>query len=153
MKVPYLSEPRTMATLGFIERNKLSLRSSIDVKEKYKTLRSDDFFGFSFEVFIDFMKYEDAKEFISKENIDKITSGEEKFEEPAGIQQATQEFLDYMNFAWGKALDMRGISASRSITKLSAYLWIMNRADLSEEIERDDLYNPYGAPALISICD
>jgi hypothetical protein len=149
----YLSEERIIVSDEFIAKNNLSLRPSKEIKEQYESVKKNDFFGFSGEVFTSFINWEDGKEYYKEEYRNKVDAGEEQFSYTTDIKEAAQDFLDYMNFAWGKAQDQRGISSSRSISKLSAWLWCMNRPDLSEEINRDDLYNPYGAPALISICD
>ena len=153
IKIAYLSEDRILATPEFISRNNLSLQSSKSIREKYDTVKENDFFGFASQVYFEFIDWEDCKDLYQAEYIQDVESGKEKFEPITDIMEAAQDFLDYMNFAWGKAQDKRGISASRSITKLSAWLWIMGRPDLSEEIEKDELYNPYGASALISICE
>lgn len=58
-----------------------------------------------------------------------------------------------MVFGWMKDTDQRGISASRTIDKLSAWLWLMGRNDLAETLNDSSLYNPYGAPALVKVCD
>lgn len=151
MKVPYLTTSRIVVTEEFISSNKLSLIPSDEVKFKYESIKAQDFLGFSAEAYLPFMNWEDAKEYYKEEFRQKVDSGEIKYTNVI-IEEAAQDFLDYMNFAWDKAQNMRGISASRSIEKLSAMLYCMNRADLAEEIQREELYNPYGAPALINIC-
>lgn len=147
----YLNEERIICDQDFIDRNNLTLSRSIeDIKEKIKN--SDSFFGFDKEVYIEFLDFENAKEFLSEEYSKKVESGETEFKYVNDIHVAAQDFLDYMNFAWGKAQDERGLSASRSVAKLGAWLWMMGRNDLEEMINDDDLYNPYGAPALIAVC-
>ncbi len=152
-KVTYLSTDRIFTSKEFIERNNLKLKSVDEICEIYKELGKDDFLGFSFDVFAKFVPFEKAKYNFEDDFINKVESGLEKWTFINTIEEASQDFLDYMNFAWGKAEDKRGISASRSIEKLSMFLRIMGREDLAELIDDDDLYNPYGAPALIAVCD
>jgi hypothetical protein len=156
MHIPktYLSQERIIATDKFIERNHLSLcRSCEEVAQRISSKSKEDFFGFSSEVLIDYAGFEQVKDQLKEDAVKKYESGEKTWSVIGDIKTCAQDFLDYMNFAWGKAEDQRGISASRSVCKLGEWLWLMGRGDLHDEIHRDDLYNPYGAPALISICE
>jgi len=148
-----LSPERILVTDEFISNNKLSLTSSFECAVRFEKERQSDIFGFACEVLIDYISFEDAKPHLKEDYIQKVETKEEKWEVISDINEAAQDFLDYMNFAWGKAEDERGISASRSIIKLGMWLWIMNREDLCGIINDDDLYNPYGAPALIEVCN
>jgi hypothetical protein len=59
---------------------------------------------------------------------------------------------DYMEFAWGKADDHRGLSAMRSVEKFKAWVWLLGNDKLVEFCEDDDHYAYYGAPVLQRIC-
>ena len=61
-----------------------------------------------------------------------------------------EDILDYMPFAWEKANDRRGLSASRSIDHMTGLLWLMGRDVAAKEI-RD--YTMYGKPQLRMICE
>jgi hypothetical protein len=136
----------------FIEKNNLSLKKSS--KEVFDKIQKDGSFGgFWTDVLIDYIDFETAKSILSDDYLKKIESGEEKYEYITDIKEAVQDFLDYMVFAWGKALDERGLSASRSIVKLSAFMWLLGRDDIVKILNDNDLYNPYGAPALIKACE
>lgn len=141
---------RINVTSEFIERNKLKIDKNVAfniVKEQ------EDMFGFDIDVALDYLTFAKAKQFLNKEYVEKINKGEEKWNQIIDINEATQDFLDYMVFAWMKARDERGLSASRSITKLSVWLKILSRPDLAELISRDDLYPQYGKPALRKVCE
>lgn len=60
---------------------------------------------------------------------------------------------NYMKFAWGKANDCRGISASRSLSHMVAWLWLDEQDEFLIK-EWNDLrdYEYYGKPQLIAIC-
>lgn len=60
------------------------------------------------------------------------------------------KMCDYMEFAWGKANDERGLSVGRTLAHYSAWLWLVGNEKLAEEI-RD--YQAYGKPQLIMICE
>ena len=150
MKCAAGCEPRIIITDKFIEDNKLKIDLSV-VSEVMSN--KDDFFGFAKSVAINYIPIEDAKQYFNEEFLQKIEKGEAEHTQITDIKEAAQDFLDYMVFAWMKSEDQRGISASRSIEKLSAWLKLMSRNDLSVSIRQDALYNPYGAPALIEVCD
>lgn len=71
---------------------------------------------------------------------------------PATREAVLVELVSYLGFAWGKALDHRGLSASRSIEKLGELLWLMGPAadDVTADYDRAD-YPQYGAPKLAII--
>jgi hypothetical protein len=52
-----------------------------------------------------------------------------------------------MAFAWGKARDHRGISASRSVEKMRTWVWLLDDPEITAN------YQNYGAPILRAICE
>jgi hypothetical protein len=90
---------------------------------------------------INFLSFENAKPHLKEDYVKEVEAGTKQWEQHTTVEKAAEEFLDYMKFAWGKAEDERGISASRSVQKLGMWLWIMNRDDLRRVIEDDDLYD------------
>ena len=125
----------------------------ISPKPKEFIENEDDFLGFSKDVAIYFVSFEEAKPLLKPEYVEKVVSGEKEFSPPiTDVMEAAQDFLDYMVFAWMKAMDERGISASRSITKLASWMRILNRPDIAAILDDDDLYDPYGRPALRKAC-
>lgn len=58
------------------------------------------------------------------------------------------EALEYFHFAIGKIIDHRGISASRSVEKLTEYAWLLGKDDLVEAMDGTG-YSKYGAPIVM----
>lgn len=58
---------------------------------------------------------------------------------------------EYMAFAWEKVRHQRGISANRSVDKMTAWIWLLTDEEAMTAIEDLD-YAPYGAPILRYIC-
>ena len=57
-----------------------------------------------------------------------------------------------MDFAWRKANDERGLSASRIVSHYRNWYWLLcddsiNFSDL------EDNYEPYGKPVLVEMCN
>lgn len=145
--------PRVLATQEFIERNRLTLnRSQDEIFEKMKG-GADDMFGFTVSILAPYAEYERSKEFYNDEYKAKVASGEIKHEVSTDLVETVQDMVDYLIFGLGKALDGRGLSASRTVSKVGAWLWLLGREDLERTIHRDDLYNPYGMRALIAVCE
>lgn len=137
-----------------IKKNKLQLRTQQELAAKFDKLQNDaGIFDFRSEVLMNYLDFESAKPHLKEDYVKEVEAGTKQWNKITTIEKCAEDFLDYMKFAWGKAEDERGLSASRSIQKLSMWLWIMNRDDLRRIIEDDDLYNPYGAPALIEVCN
>jgi hypothetical protein len=55
---------------------------------------------------------------------------------------------DYLNFAFDKAIDHRGISASRSVTKLREWLWLLGFDEIVAFCDDGRNYTNYGVPIL-----
>lgn len=144
-------DPRIEVTTEFIERNKLRIDIEVarDVFE-----HADDFFGFAKEVSCYFLPYDEVKSSFIDEYRKKVESGETKYHQITDIEEAAQDFLDYMVFAWMKARDERGLSAIRSILKLGAWLKIMGRPDVAEVLDKEaESRDDYGKYALRTVCD
>lgn len=122
------------------------MRTSQEIADYYKTVAHEDVLGFTADVLLPFLPYELAKPFLS----DKATP--EKWAEaecPVRFDRESvlAEMKDYMEFAWEKALGHRGISASRSVDKMKAWVFVLG----------DDFpiapYPQYGAPILRALCE
>ena len=60
---------------------------------------------------------------------------------------------DYMSFAWGKVEGHRGLSTSRSVDKMRAWLWLLEDHATLAFANDDCNYTQYGAPILKMICE
>ncbi len=110
------------------------MRTLEQVRERFdKSLTEDTFLNFRIEVLGAYLA--------------------DKLEDPTKVLPLTEEavkaeLLDYLDFAFGKAINHRGISASRSIQKLSTWAWILDLDDLVAFAEDDKNYPQYGVPIL-----
>lgn len=142
------NHPRILVSDDFLEQNRMKfLRTEEEILAKINASKS--FFGFGIEVMIDYLSFKNAEQFLSKP----VKPGvEAKWRKITDIRECAQDFLDYMVFGWMKALDQRGISASRTVEKIGAWMWLLGHDELEVLVNSDDLYNPYGMPALIAVC-
>lgn len=106
-------------------------------------------FDFTVEVLTPYLVFEHAKPYL-KDGVKPSDWG------PLGQRRSSivAAAKKYMAFAWEKALDHRGLSASRSVSKMTNYAWLLGADDLVGRIERDEIAYPnYGAPILAAICN
>lgn len=144
------NETRIVVTEDFIKNNNLSINKN----EALRIMNEkNDIFGFSYEVAIDYITLNEAEKYLNKEALNKYKNGEEQWIQITDVFEATQDFLDYMVFAWQKAMGERGISACRSIIKLSTWMKILSRKDVADILNDKNQGNKYGRPALKKACD
>lgn len=122
-------------------------RTLDEVYSKLKELETDggDFFGFKQGDLINYLYFEQAKPYLK----DNVTEDQWK---PSDLSRGAiiEEMLDYMEFAWGKANNCRGISSGRSIEHYEIWLWLL-KDELGEEL--GGMYQYYGKPCLRAICE
>lgn len=108
----------------------------------------NDVFGFALEATCEFMPFDVVGE--------RLREGVDKDEWDKGVIELNREnvlarLTEYMaTYGWPKCQDHRGISASRTIMKVSAWLYAMEFDP--KEVTRED-YAPYGAPMLARVCE
>lgn len=143
-------EPRIEVSQEFIDKNKLSINTDAALA----IMKENDFLGFGKEVALRVLEFETVKNYINENAVKDVENGkQEKWKVMTDVIEAAQDFLDYMVFAWSKAMDERGISAERSIEKLAAWMKILSRKDIAVILEDESLYYPYGKPALKKACE
>lgn len=122
-----------------------ALRTGAEIATRIEAIGDDDVLGFRREALAQFLPFDDAEAVrnpeVTREEWDKLT--------PELTRENVQkQLLDYLNFAFEKAINERGISAGRSIQKLGEWLWILRDDEAAAYINDDAYYEPYGAPAL-----
>lgn len=109
--------------------------------------RQHDPIGLTSADLIGRLDFEHAKEFLKAG-----TTAEEWEESRADFPTDVEaEAREYMSFAWGKCLDHRGLSASRSIEHFRNWFFLAEDAEALRIVEETQ-YAPYGAPILAAIC-
>jgi hypothetical protein len=126
-----------------------------EIVDRAKARQKGDMFGFEWMEYLKALDWEHAQEFLKDE-----AKTDEKLRTDWTVDLPNREAVlkcmkDYLEFAFGKAHDQRGISASRSLSHYVAWAWLAGDKDFSDEIERlsDSDYAPYGLPVLRRICE
>lgn len=124
------------------------MRTQEEIVSRINSSESEDFMGTQRSDLLGFLEFQNAKEFLKPEATE---------EDWAKVYKSTdadvkKEMLDYMEFAWGKANDMRGLSAGRSIDHYTAWIWLLGDEELQKKFEETE-YEHYGKEKLIVVCE
>ncbi len=120
------------------------MRTQEQIVARAKQVLKDDFLGFATDVLITSLEFENAKQFLKPE------VKAEEWKEPPTLVEIKAQAREYLEFAWGKAQDHRGLSASRSVGKLTEWVWLLGDDELLNAVEKAG-YRNYGAPKLAVI--
>lgn len=117
------------------------MRDAKEILRRIEDVKVADMFGFEQEPLVDALPFASATAFL-KEGVTEAQWLEGATLTDEAVRKAA---VDYLDFAWSKALDHRGLSASRSVSKMRSYLWL-----LGLNVARFDgaAYAQYGAPQL-----
>ena len=123
------------------------MRTQEEIVEKTKSIK-DDFWGWQTMDLLSYLDFEHAKEFLK----DGVTK--EEFSEPLEMSKEAilQCMEDYMEFAWEKANNCRGISAARSMDHYSIWVWLLGDEYVDKFGDLTD-YEYYGKDNLVKICE
>jgi hypothetical protein len=127
------------------------MRTETEILTHLEKLQKHDLFGFGTSVLITYLPFEKVKRFLNAD-VTAESWTKDSFPLPLTREAVMKEFANYMAFAWSKVQDHRGLSAQRSIQKLSAWAWLLGNDACVEKVTETD-YAQYGAPKLKVICD
>ena len=115
--------------------------------------KNNQFMNWAAEALVPFLDFRHAKPFLKpeaneegwKERTDEYPFTEEGF---------TETLITYMNeYGFDKALNHRGISASRTIDKVKAWAYALGNDELVTFLNDYDNYPQYGAPMLAKVAE
>lgn len=122
------------------------VRSDAEILARYEAIKGEDFLGFRAEALLPALSAEAAQgSGLFKEGVDWSDW------KPVTHEEVAEQLRSYMEFAWGKVRDHRGISAGRSIEKITEWAWLLGRDDVMAAMDGAD-YAQYGAPKLAAAC-
>jgi hypothetical protein len=123
------------------------MRTQAEILARIKERAPKDMFGFEWEEYVSALtrdSVESLRGTLMKADAD-LKAWEPSFKTDDDIRK---QCLEYMDFAWEKANNCRGISAGRSLAHYKAWLWLLGQ-DGFEDI---DQYEFYGKDNLVRIC-
>ena len=122
------------------------MRTAEQIIEYYEKMKNEDFLGvIASDLFIH-LQFEDVKPYLNE-----IATKESwEYIEPTE-KYLKSAIISYLPFAFQKANNQRGISASRSIQHFQTWLWLLEDQELFDFVSDSYNYEPYGLPMLNKI--
>lgn len=120
-------------------------RTQDDILARIETVKSEDWLGFKLEVLVPHLDYEHARPYLKPE----VAAYEWQPRTEAELQR---DAFEYYEFALTKIEGHRGISANRSVEKLTEYAWLMGRDDIVAAMDAAP-FEQYGAPKVRAFAD
>jgi len=116
------------------------MKTADQIKARIREVEQNDWLGTQVSDLLVHLPFDEARAWLKPE----ATREEWDALEPKDPLDCIREYLD---FAWGKANDCRGISAGRSLDHLKAWLWLAGFDDLVEQ--HFETYSHYGKKQLV----
>lgn len=96
------------------------------------------------------LDFEHAKEFLTPAGVENGAEAWEAKREGTD-EKVLARMREYMEFAVGKAMNHRGLSASRSLEHFKAWTWLLGDEHYAEVVWSN--FQNYGAPVLLQIAE
>lgn len=122
------------------------MRTQDEIVARYHARKMHDMFGFEVGEYIDYLDYEHAQPFLK----DGVTK-EEWEQSLSETESPAERIKNYMEFAFEKANNFRGISAARSLMHMIAWLWLDGQDEFLAQHNLEE-YEFYGKDHLVAIC-
>jgi hypothetical protein len=125
------------------------MKSQEEILARYKERAQEDFLGFEVHEYVRALHFEHAKPYL-KEG----TTPEEWPVDFKTTEDVLERMRTYVDFAYEKIDNERGISANRTIMHYIAWLWLAGNHELGERVEKefDTNYHDYGKDIMDMIC-
>ena len=126
------------------------MRTQDEIVKRIEARRQADPLCFEIDEYIVRLDFAHAQPLIK----DGVTE-QEWNRETDSLNAPVERMHSYMEFAWNKANNCRGISANRSILHYIAWLWLAEEDELLMQVEDEfnGNYHFYGKPILEIICE
>ena len=122
------------------------VRTQEEILKRFESV--DDLFGTQKGDLICYMSFENAKQFLKEDYVKEVESGQKEW----NISISPKErILDYLEFAYSKAENQRGLSASRSMLHFKTWIWLDDKKFYDEIIYDIENYTNYGLSVLDKI--
>lgn len=120
----------------------MTMRTQDEIVARFNERKGDDFFGFEVGEYLNALTWDNAKALYK----DGSEMTAEKFGEPNLVtdEAVREQMAEYVDFAYEKINNERGISANRTIQHYIAWLWLAGEDDLLKWVEDEYEHNYHG---------
>lgn len=123
------------------------MRTAAEIVERIREKRQE-IFNFEPEVLVHFLTWDEAKPLFEADAMEDWLQPE-----PLTRERVLSIAETYMReYGWPKALGHRGISACRTVDKMTAWCWLLGDDEAVAYCDEGDHYPCYGAPILRWLC-
>ncbi len=122
-----------------------TVRTQDEIVTEIERIKKDDFFGFKTTDLLGYLDFDHAKQYLKPECTEKDWE-----QSPSDRDSILLEMEKYMDFAWDKANNERGLSAGRSMAHYTAWVWMIGDEDKFGDLEE---YQYYGKDNLRKLCE
>jgi len=127
------------------------MKTQEEIMLRIDEIGDNDFLGFETTDLYSALTKANAIEMLIRKNPD-AESIEKDLADYEQIYRTNEDIIEqmkkYMSFAVEKAVNHRGISASRSVAHYRAWTWLINDSETFEFLSDGSNYQNYGAPML-----
>lgn len=121
------------------------MKTQKEIVEKIEAEKDGDFFGFFTNDLMSYLDFEHVKPYL-KEGVTEDQWEPEKLDR----ESILAKMHNYMEFAWEKANNFRGLSAGRSIDHYRAWIFLLGDENKFKSLPD---YQYYGKDKLVEICE
>lgn len=127
------------------------MRTQDEIEARVAALKGDDFFGFETSDLLGALTFERVKKHLREDAA--VDAAKWEAERLKTDEDVRKQIVEYLPFAWEKAVGHRGLSAGRSIAHFRAWCWLLGDDEAVDTLDSEDRYVPYGAPLLAFLSD
>jgi hypothetical protein len=136
----------SLTTKGAARYRRESMRSAEEIVKYIE--KNKDPFGVVLDELVPFLPYEHAKSYLNEG----VTCAHWERDNCYTKEGVLRDAEEYMEFAWEKAGNHKGLSARRSLIKMLAWMFLLERDDIVEAMDQAGFVN-FGAPMLAAVCE
>lgn len=124
-------------------------RTDEEILARVETVKGDDWLVTKLGDLTGYLPWDKAKTFYKNGFVAKVDAGEVEWTPvPRDRDSIIGQIKEYMDFAWDKAKNCRGISAGRSMEHFSTWVWMAG-----DDLGDLECFDFYGKGNLVRICE
>ena len=124
------------------------MRTEQEIIDRIRFLDKEDYRDFLGTQQTDLINYLSFDAAMDAGFLKESATGDDWYQLPQDCESVREQISGYMDFAWDKANNCRGISAGRSLDHMKAWVWMLGH----DTTPLED-YTHYGKPQLRAICE
>jgi hypothetical protein len=121
------------------------MKTQEQIIERITQAKDRDPFSFEWGMYLSCLTFDNIKQYLKEDITQEELLEMEQKHKVSTIDDIKREMAEYLDFAWDKCENERGISANRSIMHYQAWFWLIGEDGWDDLM---DDYRSYGRPQL-----